>query len=47
MTRWRTSSGSAPAYSRWPSEKAERVITLVEKLEALPKVSELTALLAQ
>jgi len=34
-------------FSRWPSEKAERVIAMVEKLEQLPKVSELTALLAQ
>jgi 2-methylcitrate dehydratase PrpD len=34
-------------FSRWPSSKAEQVIALVEKLEELPKVSELTALLTR
>jgi hypothetical protein len=34
-------------FSRWPSAKAEKVIAMVEKLEELPKVAELTALLAR
>lgn len=34
-------------FSRWPSPKAERVIALVEKLEQLPNVSEITSLLAR
>jgi 2-methylcitrate dehydratase PrpD len=35
------------AYSHWPSQKAERVISVVEKLEELPSVAQLTALLAR
>jgi 2-methylcitrate dehydratase PrpD len=35
------------AFSRWPSDKAERIVELVRGLEDLPRVSELIALLAR
>jgi 2-methylcitrate dehydratase PrpD len=35
------------AFSRWPSDKAERIVELVRGLEDLPRVSELIVLLAR
>jgi 2-methylcitrate dehydratase PrpD len=35
------------AFSRWPSDKAERIVELVRRLENLPRISELTSLLAR
>jgi hypothetical protein len=35
------------AFSRWPSDKAERVVEMVKGLENLSDVRELTALLSR